>query len=85
MGVDAIDTAPQMFLTGDDNLSIRGVRVKPGLLALWTNTPIVWTKDRHINQGNIGLADGSVQGLNNQTLARAFQSTGVITNRIAFP
>jgi len=74
-----------MFLAGDDNLTIRGVRVKRGLLTLWTNTPVAWTKDRHVNQGNICLADGSVQGFNNQTLARAFQSTGVVTNRLAIP
>ncbi len=85
VGVDAVDTSPQMFLVGDDNLTIRGVRVKRGILSLWTNTPVAWTKDRHVNQGNICLADGSVQGFNNQTLARAFQSTGVITNRLAMP
>jgi len=85
VGVDAVDTSPQMFLAGDDNLTIRGVRVKRGLLSLWTNTPVAWTKDRHVNQGNICLADGSVQGFNNQTLARAFQSTGVVTNRLAMP
>jgi len=85
VGVDAVDTSPQMFLAGDDNLTIRGVRVKRGLLSLWTNTPVAWTKDRHVNQGNICLADGSVRGFNNQTLARAFQSTGVVTNRLAMP
>lgn len=85
VGLDAVDTSPQMFLAGDDNLTIRGLRVKRGLLSLWTNTPVAWTKERHVKQGNIGLADGSVQGFNNQTLARALQSTGVITNRIAFP
>ena len=85
VGVDAVDTSRQMFLAGDDNLTIRGLRVKRGLHSLWTNTPIAWTKDRHVNQGNICLADGSVQGLNSQALTRAFQSTGVITNRLAMP
>jgi prepilin-type N-terminal cleavage/methylation domain-containing protein/prepilin-type processing-associated H-X9-DG protein len=85
VGLDAVDTSPQMFLAGDDNLAVHGVRVKRGIHSLWTNTPVAWTKDRHVNQGNICLADGSVQGFNNQTLARAFQSTGVITNRIDFP
>jgi len=85
VGVDAVDTSPQMFLAGDDNLTVRGVRVKRGLHSFWTNTPVAWTKERHVNQGNIGLADGSVQALNNQTLLRTFQSTGVITNRLASP
>lgn len=85
VGVDAVDTAPQMFLTGDDNLAVRAVRVKPGLLSLWTNTPIAWTKERHVNQGNICRADGSVWGPDNRTLPQLFQSTGVITNRLEFP
>jgi prepilin-type processing-associated H-X9-DG protein len=85
VGVDAVDTSPQMFLAGDDNLAIRGVRVKRGIHSLWTNTPVAWTKDRHVNQGNICLADGSVRGPNNQTLPPLFQSTGVLTNRLAFP
>jgi len=80
VGVDAA-----MFLAGDDNWIVRGMSVKRGLHSLWTNTPVAWTKDRHVNQGNIGFADGSVQGLNSQALARAFQSTGAITNRLAFP
>ena len=85
LGVDAVDTSPQMFLAGDDNLAVRGLRVTRGIHSLWTNTSVAWTKDRHVKQGNICLADGSVPQLNNQTLTRAFQSTGVITNRIAFP
>ena len=85
VGVDAVDSSPQMFLTGDDNLAIRSVRVKRGIHSLGTNTPVAWTKDRHINQENICLADGSVSGLNNQGLTKAFQSTGVVTNRLAFP
>ena len=85
VGLDAVDTSPQMFLTGDDNLAIRRVRVKRGIHSLWTNAPVAWTKDRHVNQGNICLADGSVQGFKNQRLPQAFQSTGVITNRLAIP
>jgi len=85
VGVDATDTSPQMFLAGDDNWAIRGVKVKRGILSLWTNTPVAWTKDRHVNQGNICLADGSVQGLSSQALMRASQSSGVATNRLAFP
>ena len=28
-----------MILDGDDNLAVDGVRVKPGILNLWTNSP----------------------------------------------
>jgi prepilin-type processing-associated H-X9-DG protein len=59
--LDAADTYPQMILTGDDNLAINGVRVKPGILNASTTNSLTWTKDRHGGVGNIGMADGSVQ------------------------
>ena len=58
--LDAFESYPQMILDGDDNLAVDGVRVKPGILNLWTNN-IAWTKERHRFNSNIGLADGSVQ------------------------
>lgn len=85
VGLDAKDASPQMIISGDDNLAVRGVRVKRGILSLGTNTPISWTKDRHVNHGNVGLADGSVQGLSNSKLAEVLRNTGVATNRLAMP
>src|SRR5208283_468971 len=59
--LDAADAYPQMILYGDDNLAVNGVRVRPGILNLWTNTSVAWTKERHGGAGNIALSDGSVQ------------------------
>jgi prepilin-type processing-associated H-X9-DG protein len=85
VGVDAVDTAPQMFISGDDNFTVNGKKPKPGLLLLATNSPVAWTKDRHVNQGNIGLADGSVQQFSTGKLMEGFCNTGLATNRLALP
>ena len=85
VGLDADQTNPQMLLSGDDNFKISGVPVKSGLLQLWTNTPVAWTKARHKFVGNICLADGSVQQLTTDGLQQALRQTGVATNRLAIP
>ena len=47
-GLDAEDKYPQMLLSGDDNLEVSGVRVRPGILNLSTNAPVEWTEhERH--------------------------------------
>jgi prepilin-type processing-associated H-X9-DG protein len=85
VGLDAVESKPQMILGGDDNFAIGGVPVKSGVLQLLTNTPVAWTKDRHPGWGNICLADGSVQQLTMDGLRQALQQTGVATNRLAIP
>ncbi len=94
VGLDASNTSPNMFLSGDDNWLVggdarivaqKGVPVPSGILPLWTNTPIAWSEARHERKGNIGLADGSVLGLSGRKLAEALRHTGVATNRLAFP
>jgi len=81
LSLDAVESYPQMILDGDDNLAVDGVRVKPGILNLWTNN-ITWTKERHGGSGNIGLADGSVQQTISAGLSSAIASStsGVPTN-----
>lgn len=85
IGLDATPATPPMFLSGDDNLLAAGVAVKPGALSLWTNTPVAWSDKRHEKQGNVGLADGSVQGFSSRRLADALCNTGAATNRLLFP
>jgi prepilin-type processing-associated H-X9-DG protein len=86
-GVDAADDKPAMFLSGDDNFAIDGAPVKSGLLLLATNAPVSWTAARHVNQGNIGQADGSVatSSSNWSPLPQLLAETGVATNRLAIP
>jgi len=98
VGVDATDTQPRMFLSGDDNFAVAGVPVKSGLLELSTNSLIAWTSGRHVDSykahfwtpaqfvGCIGFADGSVRWqVTQKGLQEAFQQTGVATNRLAIP
>jgi len=84
-GLDASDAQPATFLSGVDNFAINGVPVNSGLLLLATNGPVSWTAARHINQGNIGLADGSVQTTSSSFLRQMLVQTGVATNRLALP
>ena len=85
VGMDADETQPQMFLTGDSNLEIGGGRVLSGLVTLLTNRPVGWSAARHVRQGNVGLSDGSVQGYTTKRLREALANTGDLTNRIIVP
>jgi competence protein ComGC len=84
IGVDASQANPRMFLTGDRNLT-NGILPPNRLLVLESNTPVGWTKKIHQLQGNIGLADGSVQSLSTSQTREGLANTGVATNRLAMP
>jgi len=84
-GLDADDSYPQMILAGDDNLAVNGVRVRPGILNLWTNAAVGWTKERHNGAGNIALADGSAAQTTALTFQSALANTGFATNRFVIP
>jgi hypothetical protein len=85
VGVDAADDKPSMFLSGDESFAIDSRPVKSGLLLLATNAPVSWTAARHVNQGNIGLADGAVMTTGSASLRQLLVQTGVATNRLALP
>jgi prepilin-type N-terminal cleavage/methylation domain-containing protein len=92
VGVDATDTNPQMFLTGDHNFGYGGpaggppttpvcAPGGPGCWSVGTNYPpnnssVGWLDNQHQKQGNIGLADGSVQGFSRSKLQEALRNTG---------
>jgi competence protein ComGC len=89
---DAVETYPQMILDGDDNLLVDGKRVQSGILNLWTNSFIAWTKDRHHGVGNIGMADGSAMQVTSEGFQRANREAlnsahtpGSATNRLLIP
>jgi len=86
VGLDADETHPERFLAGDRNLT--GVsEPENGILTLVPGGPVGWTTALHNNQGNVGLADGSVQSVSNSGLRRLLQNSGAPTNtwRIALP
>ena len=85
IGVDADYTNPNMFLAGDRNLMVKNVALKPGLHLLTTNEVVGWTAKLHVNQGNVLMADASVQQFTSASLPEALIKTGVATNRLSLP
>ncbi len=90
VGVDATDTNPQMLLTGDHNLGsgnpptaayadMSGHNqffVSLGTNFIANNTAVGWMDNMHSKQGNVGLADGSVQQFSRSRLQEALRNTG---------
>ena len=90
IGVDAQETFPQMFLTGDHNLGGNANPPStPYLTAPQTGTPFVslgtnfivnqgpaFMDNQHSKQGNVGLADGSVQGFSRSRLQDSLKNSG---------
>ncbi len=86
VGVDSVDTQPQMFLAGDRNIG--GNMLTPTILYSSVSTKVslgtnftanlgpAWTDQMHQKQGNVGLADGSVQGFSRSKLQEGLKNTG---------
>jgi len=85
VNVNVSEAFPQEVMIGDDNLKVAGLRAKSGLVDIASNTPVFWAAPRHALLGNVGLADGSVQEINNVTLANWLHSTNFTTVRLAIP
>jgi type II secretory pathway pseudopilin PulG len=83
-GLDATEADVRTILSGDRNLT-NGFPLQNGTLLLTTNQNLGWTKQIHVDAGNICLADGSVQQLMSSALERALRDTGIPTNRLAMP
>jgi prepilin-type processing-associated H-X9-DG protein len=91
IGVDARDTLPQMFLTGDHNLggdanpptkAFCAVGVTPLLPCVWLGTNFsanrgpAFLANQHNQQGNVAMADGSVDCFSRSKLQDALKHTG---------
>ena len=85
VNIDCTEANPEDIFAGDDDLEIHGVRVKSGLLVISSNKPVAWSADRHGFSGNVALADGSVQGMNDFMLTNWFGSTNQPPMRLAIP
>jgi len=70
IGLDADENYPGMILSGDRNIT-NGQPLQNHVMTITAQTPFGWTSEMHNGQGNIGLADGSVQ----QVSSAAFQKT----------
>jgi prepilin-type N-terminal cleavage/methylation domain-containing protein/prepilin-type processing-associated H-X9-DG protein len=92
VGVDAQDTVPGMFLTGDHNLGNgnpptipfqQGAGNQGPFQSLGTNfnsgntaQAVGWMDNMHSKQGNVGLADGSVQQFSKSRLQDSLKNSG---------
>src|SRR5215471_12922830 len=91
VGVDAVDTYPQMFLAGDHNMggdanppktAYQRSQVANDSPNVWLSTNFTanagpgWMDTIHSKQGNIGLADGSVQQLSRSRLQESLRNSG---------
>jgi competence protein ComGC len=87
VGLDNADDAnPQRFLTGDRNL-VGENSPENGILKLVPGQSVRWTDAIHVNKGNLGLADGSVQQTTSASLPEYLKNSGDPTNtwRISLP
>jgi prepilin-type processing-associated H-X9-DG protein len=73
-----------MLLTGDRNVT-NGMSPVRSVLELRPEIPAGWTEAMHNGNGNLGMADGSVQQVAIDGLRIAIKSSHNATNRIALP
>jgi prepilin-type N-terminal cleavage/methylation domain-containing protein/prepilin-type processing-associated H-X9-DG protein len=104
VGQNASDAFPQMFLSGDRTIGSSSSAASYGMspdgangggsayfgsnIVVGNATSIAWVTKGHQNQGNVGLADGSVQGFTSSGLQAAFDhtaDTSTYVNSILFP
>jgi prepilin-type processing-associated H-X9-DG protein len=84
--LDAQESNPQMLLAGDRNLNADNAP-ENGILKLVPGQRVSWTQTIHVNNGNVALADGSVQQFSNSGVREALKNSGDATNvwRISLP
>jgi prepilin-type N-terminal cleavage/methylation domain-containing protein len=85
VGVDADESNPRLFLSGDRNLTVNGILAQAGMVKVKTSDSLSWSWEIHRGEGNVGVADGSVQAFTSARLQEALQETGTNVNRLAFP
>jgi len=80
------ETRPQSFLAGDRNILVHG-ELASRLVPLTTNTVLSWSKDMHVEQGNIAMGDGSVQQMSSSRLRHSLRDAlhGTTTDHFIFP
>jgi prepilin-type processing-associated H-X9-DG protein len=86
-------TIPEMLLTGDRNLEMNSAALKPGLFAFSSSRRLGWTTAIHNRNGNLCMADGSVQLVSDaelhqqltNSLRAYFEATTNTSFRLAIP
>ena len=86
VGLDADDSFSRRLLDGDRNLTGEA-QPQNGILKLAPGDVVSWTSKIHVNAGNVGVVDGSVQQCSNASLQSLLKYSGSSTNvwRLALP
>jgi len=84
VSLDAEEERGALILSGDRNLTSKGVAMKAGLQVVDGSATMGWTKAIHNRHGNIGPADGSVRQVSNAGLQQYLRDNPQ-TNRLAIP
>ncbi len=84
VGLDAVDARPNMLLSGDRNWMRDGQQLS-GVVELGSATNLTYSEEMHRSNGNIGLADGSVQQVTTKLFLQQLANSGDATNRLVFP
>ena len=82
IGLDADETHPQAIMSGDDNLTLDTLPIRPGRFTLPRHSTVTWNTGRHYPGGNIGFADGHVEIGNSNSLAKIITNATAGTNRL---
>lgn len=72
---EADESFPNMWLSGDRNLTTNAVTLQRGAHWLNTNTLFGWNSGIHRLNGNLVLSDGSVRQLSRNALSNFFRAT----------
>lgn len=83
--LSAQEVLPQTFLAGDRNLQLDGKTLPPGLVELTKASKVSWSKAIHNEQGNVAMADGSVQQFSSARLQQAMADSELATNLVLIP
>jgi type II secretory pathway pseudopilin PulG len=75
--LDAAEVQPQVFLSGDRNVT-NGSPLTNHVMRLGKGDPAGWTADLHPNCGNVTISDGSVHQLDSARLRQAVTNAGPI-------
>jgi prepilin-type N-terminal cleavage/methylation domain-containing protein len=91
IGLDAAETYPQSFLSGDRNMTnaARKDAKAAGIVTFGTgNEKIIdgagWDNQVHVNQGNACMGDGSVQQLSSARFRDQLKNSGTSSNTFNF-
>jgi prepilin-type N-terminal cleavage/methylation domain-containing protein len=90
VGLEADETRPQIFLAGDRNITntpTRPLITKSAQFSFRTNVALAtgWSKDLHIEQGDICMGDGSVQQFSTSRLRQGVRDTDDVNNWLSLP